>query len=91
MKAEWKMRVDAEKCRVCLMCQLVCSLIHHEIFDPERSCLKITSTIEPDGRIDVGISFDDHCDGCGLCVKYCVYGALSRGKSQRNENKKLQD
>ncbi len=86
MKIKREMRADAERCRVCLMCQLVCSLSHHKVFDPARAYLKITSAVEPDGRIDVRISFDDHCDGCGLCAKYCVYGVLWREKLPPSQN-----
>ncbi len=73
------MGVVPAECRACLMCQLVCSLSHEGVFDPSRAYIKISKTIRPDGGIDIGISFTDKCDSCGLCSRYCVYGALLAG------------
>ena len=80
MKNKWQMRAKPDECRVCLMCQLVCSLKQKGIFNPSDAYIKISNVVKPDGGLDVGISFTDECDHCGLCARYCVYGALSRVK-----------
>ena len=79
-KSKWQMIANPVECRVCYMCQLVCSLKQDKTFNPSKAYIKISSVIKPGGELDVGISFTDKCDSCGLCVKYCVYGALSREK-----------
>ena len=79
-KNKWQMRAKPEECRVCLMCQLVCSLKQKGIFNPSDAYIKISNVVKSDGGLDVGISFTDECDYCGLCARYCVYGALSRVK-----------
>ena len=80
IKNKWQMRAKPEECRVCLMCQLVCSLKQKRIFNPSDAYIKISNVVRPDGGLDVGISFNEDCDHCGLCARYCVYGALSREK-----------
>jgi ferredoxin len=62
------------------MCQLVCSLKQDKLFNPSQAYIKISSVIKPGGELDVDVSFDDNCDSCGLCVKYCLYDALARKK-----------
>jgi len=49
-------------------------------FNPSKARVKISKAIKPDGSLDVGVSFTDDCDGCGVCAKYCAYEALSRVK-----------
>lgn len=81
-KSKWKVVADPSKCCVCMMCQLVCSLNKENMFNPSKARINISRAIKPDGSLDVGVSFKDECDSCGVCVKYCVYGALSRVKTE---------
>ncbi len=61
--------VTVEKCTECLCCQLICSLTHTGSFNPERAGIVIDPPRE--------ISFTDDCvEGCSLCTRYCVYGAI---------------
>ncbi len=80
MKNKWQMIAKPAECRVCYMCQLVCSLKQDRTFNPSKAYIEISSATKPSGELDVGISFTDECDNCGLCAKYCVYDALSREK-----------
>ena len=77
---KWQMKADPSECRICYICQMVCSLKQDKTFNPARSFIDISSSIKPSGELDVAISFSEECDSCGLCAKYCVYGALSREK-----------
>ena len=81
MQNKWRMVAEQEKCQVCYMCQLVCSLKQDKTFNPSKAYIEISSTVKPSGELDVGVSFTDKCDSCGLCAKYCVYGAVSREKA----------
>ena len=82
VKSKWQIVAKPEECCVCLMCQLVCSLTKENIFNPSIARIKISKSIKTDGGLDVGISFTEECDNCGVCAKYCVYGALSRVRSE---------
>jgi len=71
-KESKKMIVHPENCSGCLACQLVCSLLFTGAFNPLRARIKINWI----GDLDRYISFTDKCTNCGVCVKYCNYGAL---------------
>ena len=75
------MVADPAKCQLCDMCELVCSLMQENAFNPHHACIKASPVIRPDGELDASIEFDSRCDGCGICVRYCVYGALSRART----------
>ncbi len=72
------MVADQSECQLCSMCQLICTLKHEKAFNPSKAFIKLSKVIKPGGELDVGISFTEECDNCGLCAKYCFYGALSR-------------
>ena len=84
---KWQMKANPSECRICNICQMVCSLKQDKTFNPNKSYIGISSNIKPSGELDVGIYFSDECDSCGLCAKYCVYGALSREKLPEVEAK----
>lgn len=81
------MVADAEKCTMCYMCQLVCSLKQEKKFNPSQAYINITSVVKPSGELAVDVSFNENCDNCGLCVKYCLYDALARMKLPAVEDK----
>lgn len=69
---------DAEACRGCRICELVCSFHHKRVFSPELSSIKVSRNNRTGGN---EWSIDSTCDSCKgeihpLCVEYCVYGAL---------------
>lgn len=80
MGKKWQMVADPKRCTVCFMCQLICSLKQDKVFNPSQAYIKISSVIKPNGALDVDVSFDDNCDSCGLCAKYCLYNSLARKK-----------
>ena len=68
--------VDATKCTGCRTCQLWCSFRYEKAFYPSRAEIKIEEP--PKRELGFGISFTNVCDTCGICVRYCPTGALSR-------------
>jgi ferredoxin len=66
--------VDAASCTGCLICELRCSLRFEKAFNPSKSQIRIRRLVRGDCEYD--ISFTDRCDNCGICVRYCPYGAL---------------
>ncbi len=62
----------ADKCAGCLTCALRCSLRFEKTFLMTDSAIQVRRS----GNGDYRISFDSRCDGCGICARYCMYGAL---------------
>ena len=69
------LKTDVSKCTGCQGCQLICSITHAEIFSPTMARVRI-GTDEP------RITFDPECTRCGLCARYCPYGALTAVKEE---------
>ena len=67
---------DPEKCNGCLTCELRCSFFHEKAFNPSKAMIKIRRLVGQENEYE--ISFTDECDDCGVCVRYCPYGALRR-------------
>jgi len=67
-----KMVTHPEKCTGCMLCQIWCSVIFKGIFNPLKS--KIWIRRPETGKAEIKISKE--CNDCGLCVRYCPYGAL---------------
>lgn len=65
---------DDQKCNGCLICQLRCSFRFEKAFNLAESAIKVNRFAK--GGMDYLITFSDRCDACGLCARYCPYGAL---------------
>jgi ferredoxin len=66
--------VDTSKCTSCLTCSLYCSFVVQGIFNPMKAQVRVRTSLEEANSI----SFTDDCDNCGICARYCPYGALAR-------------
>ena len=78
---------DPAKCVGCFRCALMCSFRFEGAFHTGYAKIRI---VPPDRSTTPGepkISFSDECDGCGICVRACPYGALTREKKTRNLNR----
>lgn len=78
LQCDLSLLLEPEKCRGCFICQLVCSLRLEGAFAPARAALVITE--EPEGGLKITIT--ERCDNCGLCARYCPFGAITRGCRQ---------
>jgi Fe-S-cluster-containing hydrogenase component 2 len=68
-----KITAIPEACSGCLICQLACSFAFTKSYNPSKSRILIE---EVDATEPFRISFTEECNDCGLCVRYCFYGAL---------------
>ena len=72
--------VNAANCTGCLICELRCSLRFEKAFNPAKAQIVIRRLVGADNEYEV--SFTDRCDNCGICVRYCPYGALIQDKAK---------
>jgi ferredoxin len=73
-------KVDASKCTGCLICELRCSLRFEKAFNPSKAQIRIRRLVGADNEYE--ISFTEECDNCGICARYCPYGALIQEKKR---------
>ena len=73
--------VNAASCTGCLICELRCSLRFEKAFNPSKAQIIIRRLVGADNEYE--ISFTDRCDNCGICVRYCPYGALIQKRKKQ--------
>ena len=67
---------DASKCAGCMTCMLRCSFRFDGVFNLAGSKIQVRRLV---GHLsEFEITFADGCDACGICVRYCPYGALTK-------------
>jgi NADPH-dependent glutamate synthase beta subunit-like oxidoreductase/Pyruvate/2-oxoacid:ferredoxin oxidoreductase delta subunit len=81
LRCDLPILVDPSKCAGCRTCQLRCSLRWEGAFVPAKAKIQVSRLV---GRseCEFALTFSDECDGCGICAKYCPYGALTRGRKE---------
>lgn len=68
-----KIQTIPEICSGCRICLLACSSAWSHSYNPAQSRILIDDV---DATKPVSITFTDECNDCGICVRYCFYGAL---------------
>lgn len=66
------LKFNKKKCIDCKLCQLACSAVHEEVFNPRRARLFVTSFYRENDLVIEG----KVCNLCGVCVDTCPSGAL---------------
>jgi len=70
----------SDKCTGCYICELRCSLRWEKAFNPSKTAIRITRLVAREEEYT--ISFTSKCDNCGICARYCPYGALLWAKGK---------
>lgn len=70
---------DVSKCSGCMTCMLRCSLRVSGMFNLAKSRIQVRRLVGSANEFEV--AFTEECDVCGICVRYCPYGALTREKT----------
>lgn len=79
LRCDLPIMIYAVKCSGCLVCQLRCSFRWEKVFNLSKASIKVHRLFRDD--VQYALSFTDKCDSCGVCVRYCAYGALTREKA----------
>ena len=67
------LKLDIGNCTGCGICQLACSAVKEEVFNPKIACMQIHSYYGKDGLIIEG----EFCDLCLKCVEVCPTEAIT--------------
>jgi carbon-monoxide dehydrogenase iron sulfur subunit len=80
-KGTVKILTSPDKCTGYLRCALACSFFvsPERTFNPSKSRIVIVPTWD---QKQFDIAFTEECTNCGICVKYCEFGALSRHSAE---------
>ncbi|MDP6510851.1 MAG: 4Fe-4S binding protein [Dehalococcoidia bacterium] len=76
LSKDHRFHIDPDKCTGCLLCSLACSFIKTSAFGLSHSLVHIQRDLVRGSHERFRISFDDGCDGCGLCARYCNFDAI---------------
>ena len=77
-KSSYLIHADASRCAGCMTCMLRCSFRLDKMFNLAASRIQIKRLLGHTNEFE--ITFTDECDNCGICVRYCPYGALTAQK-----------
>jgi carbon-monoxide dehydrogenase iron sulfur subunit len=71
-----KILTAPDRCTGCLRCALACSFFvsPERTFNPSKSRIMVVPTWD---QKQFEIVLTEECTNCGICVKYCEFGALS--------------
>ncbi len=72
-----------EKCTGCLRCQLACSFLYTDSFNPSAARILVAASgLASD--LNFSISFTDECTKCAICADDCLFGTLVKVKQDEN-------
>jgi len=75
-KSSYLIYADASKCAGCMTCALRCSFRLHGTFNFAAARIQVRRLVNQANEFE--ITFTEECDNCGICARYCPYGALTR-------------
>lgn len=78
--AKYEIQANTENCSGCLRCQLGCSDVYAEVFNPLAAHIRVNVS-----GADCSISFTEDCTECGVCVDHCFYGALHKRPKENKQ------
>ncbi len=67
-------RVNSSQCTGCLICEMRCSFRFERAFNPSQAAIKVLRT--GDSASEYNVLLTEKCDNCGICARFCPYGAL---------------
>jgi carbon-monoxide dehydrogenase iron sulfur subunit len=72
----------SDRCTGCMSCQLACSFTRYGEFRPSKARIRLSRL---GGQERYTISFSADCRACGVCARYCPYGALEVTRGGRKD------
>jgi len=67
--------IAAENCSGCRRCQLTCSMLYNDVFNPALAYIEVLQTTA--NGISYKVSRTEDCTECGSCVDACAFGCLT--------------
>ena len=80
----FELLVYPQKCTGCITCELRCSWRFYKQSQPTAAAIVIDRS--ESGNLGSKITFTEQCDLCGICGRYCPYGALVWQRKERVAN-----
>jgi len=76
LRCDLPITLEADNCAGCMTCVLRCALKYDNALSPAQSKIKVIPVTEKVNEI----TFNNECDTCGICARYCPHDALYRGQ-----------
>ncbi|MFC1931633.1 hypothetical protein ACFLXJ_05485 [Chloroflexota bacterium] len=73
---EKHIEVNMEKCTDCKLCELACSAVKTNAFNPRDSRIKVCLVGIPEIPVPVLLDTCDYCFGHPACVQFCLPKAI---------------
>jgi Fe-S-cluster-containing hydrogenase component 2 len=74
---KYHIHIFSERCSGCQRCQLACSDLFSKVFDPSRARIHVVLS-----GADCSIELAEDCNGCGVCVDHCFFGAVEKERRE---------
>ncbi len=74
---KFTIETDIDRCTGCLRCQLACSELYIQAFNPSEARIRVDMS-----GLNCSIRFTDECEECGVCADNCFYDALQKAEKE---------
>lgn len=75
--------INASQCRGCRSCQLACSFVKTQEFNPAKSMIRMERKVQTGQAAPMILPLGcDLCNGNPACLKACTYGAITTGSDR---------